>query len=93
SNVDLVWHWGIVSREIVLAVWVAVAALISLYLLGLLRLMHDGKNDAIKSTRLLVSLIFLSLAFWLLPDCLVRAWEKLNRFSRQQLRSHQAPSH
>ena len=66
SNVDLVWHWGIVSREIVLAVWVAVAALISFYLLGLFRLMHDGKNDAIGSIRLLVSLIFLSLAFWLL---------------------------
>ena len=66
SNVDLVWHWGIVSREIVLAVWVAVALLISFYLLGLFRLMHDGKNDAIGSIRLLVSLIFLSLAFWLL---------------------------
>jgi thiol:disulfide interchange protein len=66
SNVDLVWHWGIVSREIVLAVWVAVAALISFYLLGLFRLVHDGKNEAIGSVRLLVSMVFLSLTFWLL---------------------------
>jgi thioredoxin-related protein len=36
------------------------------YLLGLFRLMHDGKNDAIGSIRLLASLIFLSLTFWLL---------------------------
>jgi len=28
SNVDLIWGWGIFTREVVLATWVAVAALI-----------------------------------------------------------------
>jgi thiol:disulfide interchange protein DsbD len=41
SNVDLVWRWSIFTREVVLATWVAVALLITLYLLGKFQLSHD----------------------------------------------------
>ena len=34
SNADLVWHWGIFSRDVVLALWVAIAGLIAAYLVA-----------------------------------------------------------
>jgi thiol:disulfide interchange protein DsbD len=33
SNVDLVWHWGIFTREVVLASWIALGVMIAAYLL------------------------------------------------------------
>ncbi len=66
SNVDLVWGWGIFTREVVLATWVACSLLIVLYLLGVFQLTHDMKLERIGAVRLMISLIFLSLGFYLL---------------------------
>lgn len=66
SNVDLVLHWGIFTREVVLAVWVGVALLITLYLLGVFQLSHDSKIDRIGAVRLMCALLFVSLGFYLL---------------------------
>src|ERR1051325_8091252 len=67
SNVDLVWRWGMFTREVVLASWVAVAALIAFYLLGKFQLTYDdGVAKRIGALRLMVSLMFLSLGFYLL---------------------------
>jgi len=41
SNVDLVWGWGIFTREFVLATWVGVGGVATLYLVGLVRLSHE----------------------------------------------------
>jgi thiol:disulfide interchange protein DsbD len=41
SNVDLVWGWGLVTRQAVLAVWVPLFFLCGLFLLGKLRLGHE----------------------------------------------------
>ena len=38
SNVDLVWHWGIFTRPVVLVVWTAIAVVMVIYLVGLVRL-------------------------------------------------------
>jgi thiol:disulfide interchange protein DsbD len=38
SNADLVWRWGIFTRDVVLAVWIAVGILIVVYVLGWVRL-------------------------------------------------------
>jgi len=66
SNVDLVWRWGFFTREVVLATWVAVAALIAFYLLGKFQLTHDMAMERIGAMRLMISLVFLSLGFYLL---------------------------
>jgi thiol:disulfide interchange protein len=34
SNADLVWHWGIFTRDVVLALWIALAGLMAAYLLA-----------------------------------------------------------
>jgi thiol:disulfide interchange protein len=41
SNADLVWAWGVVTRQAVLAVWVPLFVLCGLFLLGKLRLGHE----------------------------------------------------
>ena len=66
SNVDLVWHWGIFTREVVLASWIAVALLIALYTLGKFKLLHDSSIERIGALRLMIALVALSLGFYLL---------------------------
>lgn len=38
SNVDLVWGWGILTRDVVIALWVVIGGILVAYLAGLLRL-------------------------------------------------------
>ncbi len=64
---DLLWEWGVFSRTLVVAVWVACAFGASLYLLGLLVLPHDTKTESIGVPRLLWALAFAAAGFFLLP--------------------------
>ena len=70
SNADLVWAWGILTREIVLAVWISVSLLTSLYLLGRFKLPHDTPIEKIGVVRMLFSMGSLAIAFWLLTGLL-----------------------
>lgn len=66
SNADLIWNWGALTREIVLAVWISIAILASLYLLGRYRLPHDTPIEKIGVARMLFSMGFLAVGFWFL---------------------------
>lgn len=66
SNVDLVLHWGIFTREVVLATWVGIALLTTLYLLGVFQLSHDSKLERLGAARVMCALLFISLGFYLL---------------------------
>ena len=65
SNADLVRGWGIFTREFVLATWVAISAIITLYLLNSFRMSKDGEVDAIGPMRLSFGVVFGSIAFYL----------------------------
>jgi thiol:disulfide interchange protein DsbD len=58
--------WGIFTREVVLASWVAIAVLITVYLLGKFQLSHDAPTERIGAVRMFSAIIFLSLGFYLL---------------------------
>jgi thiol:disulfide interchange protein DsbD len=45
SNADLVWNWGIFSRDLVLAFWVPIFALAGLYLLGKVKFVGESAAD------------------------------------------------
>ena len=66
SNVDLVWKWGIFTRSIVLALWVAIGVILSLYLLGKFQLSHDSKPERIGAFRLVCAIVALGISFYLL---------------------------
>lgn len=66
SNVDLVWKWGIFTRDVVLAVWIAIAVILAVYLLGKFQLSHDSKPERIGALRLSSAVISLAVAFYLI---------------------------
>ncbi len=58
---------SLLSYDLVLGLWVALAFLCGLYLLGLYRLPHDTPTEHLGVPRLMVSLIFLGLGVYLMP--------------------------
>ena len=66
SNVDLVWKWGIFTRDVVLAVWIAIGIILAAYLLGKFQLSHDSKPERIGALRLTAAVISLAVAFYLI---------------------------
>jgi thiol:disulfide interchange protein len=66
SNVDLVWKWGIFTRDVVLAVWIAIGVVLSLYLLGKFQLAHDSKQERLGAFRMISAVIALAVSFYLL---------------------------
>jgi len=80
SNVDLVWHWGIFTREVVLASWIAVALLITLYLLGKFQLTHDSPIQRLGAVRLMIALASLAFGFYLLTGLFGRRLGELESF-------------
>ena len=66
SNVDVVWKWGIFTRSTVLAIWIAIGIILSLYLLGKFQLSHDSKPERIGAFRLVSAILSLAISFWLI---------------------------
>ncbi len=66
SNVDLVWKWGIFTRDVVLAVWIAIGIILAIYLLGKFQLSHDSKPERIGAFRLASAIVSLSISFYLI---------------------------
>lgn len=74
SNVDLAYHWRLLDLEVYLAIWIALGIGLSMYLLGKLKLSHDGdlpKNvfgqPYLTVTRLLFGIAALSFTIYLVP--------------------------
>ncbi len=67
SSADLVMHWGILKREVFVAIWVVTGLALSLYLFGILRLPHDYKGQKISFGRKAIGVIALLFTFYLMP--------------------------
>ena len=65
SNVDLVWNWGIFTRSSVLSIWIVIAFLTGLYLIGKLRLPHDSELETISAPRLILSIVLFTFAIYM----------------------------
>ena len=67
SNADLVIQAGILTREVFLALWIAIFALLTLYLLGFFKTHHDGDVPYLSVTRLMFATLSLSFTLYMLP--------------------------
>lgn len=67
SNVDMAYHWGILSREVFLCIWIVLFALIGFYLLGKLRFPHDSEVKHISITRLILAIAAFAFTVYLIP--------------------------
>lgn len=67
SMVDLAYHWDILTREIFIAVWFVIFAIIGFYLLGKLRFAHDSPVEKLSVPRFMFAFSSLVFAIYLLP--------------------------
>ncbi|AMQ55276.1 protein-disulfide reductase DsbD family protein [Algoriphagus sanaruensis] len=67
SIADLVYHWGILDRDIFLAIWIVIFSALGLYLLGKIRLPHDSKLEHIGVPRLLLALLTFAFVVHMIP--------------------------
>lgn len=67
SNADLVGHWGILKREIFIGIWLLIALLLFVYLMGWLRFPHDIKGAKFPNYSAFLPFWYLDLSFTLFP--------------------------
>lgn len=64
---DQTYHWGILDREIYLAIWIVVFTLLGLYLLGKIRFAHDDKVEHVSVKRLAMAIVVFSFVVYMIP--------------------------
>jgi thioredoxin-related protein len=67
STADSVGQWGILNREIFLAIWITLFGLMGFYLLGKIKFHHDSDVPYISVTRLFFVVITFSFTIYLIP--------------------------
>jgi thiol:disulfide interchange protein len=80
SNADLIWRWGIFTRQVVLAVWIAVGLLTVLYVLGYFRTNHESPIESVGPIRLTVAIFLLTIVIWLVPGLFGKQLGELESF-------------
>lgn len=65
---DQVYHWGILDREVYLAFWIVLFAMLGLYLIGKIRFPHDEEMPVQKSwPRFILSVFVFTFVVYLIP--------------------------
>ena len=67
SVADQTYHWGLLDREVYLAIWITVFSLLGFYLLGKIRFAHDDKVEHISVKRLALAIAVFSFVVYMIP--------------------------
>ncbi len=67
SVADQVYHWGLLDREVYLAIWIICFTLLGFYLLGKLKFKHDSDTGYISVTRLFLSMLTFTFVIYMIP--------------------------
>jgi thiol:disulfide interchange protein DsbD len=67
SNVDLAYHWNWFDREIFLSLWIAIAFLMGLYLIGKIKFSHDSDVPYLSIPRVILSIIVFAFVIYMIP--------------------------
>jgi thiol:disulfide interchange protein DsbD len=67
SVADQAYHWGILDREVYLAFWIVIFAMLGFYLLGKIRLPHDSPLDVVSVPRLILAILVFTFVAYLVP--------------------------
>ena len=67
SNADLVEQWGLLKREIFIGLWVIIAFLTVLYLIGKIRFRHSSKRIKMSFPRIGATFLFTAIGIYLIP--------------------------
>lgn len=80
SNADLFWQFEIISKELFLAIWILCTIMITVYILGGFKLPHDSPLNGVGSVRIVFSMAFGVLSFWLLLGAFGKPLGELDAF-------------
>ena len=67
SVADQTYHWGILDREVYLALWIVIFTLMGFYLLGKIKFKHDSDVSHVGVPRLLLSIVTFAFVVYLIP--------------------------
>ena len=67
SVADQVYHWGLLDREVYLAIWIVCFTLLGFYLLGKLKFKHDSDLQHIGVFRLVLAIASFSFVVYMIP--------------------------
>lgn len=67
SNADLVIQAGWLTRELFIALWIAIFGTLALYLFGFIRLPHDEKVEKLSVGRAMLATLVLAFVIYLIP--------------------------
>ena len=81
ANADNVKQWDILKREIFIGLWLIIAAMIVIYLLGLLRMSHSSGVKKFSKTRITFILLFTATTVYLAPGVTNTKWARLSLIS------------
>ncbi len=81
SVADLAYGWRILDREVFLALWIVIFALLGVYLLGKLKLPHDSDLKHVSVTRLFLAMISFAFALYMVPGLWGAPLKSISAFS------------
>ena len=67
SNADLVLQAHLLERELFIAIWIVIFALLTMYLLGFIKFAHDSDLEYISVSRLSVAILTGTLTIYMIP--------------------------
>ncbi|MBP3763217.1 MAG: thioredoxin family protein [Bacteroidales bacterium] len=67
QQADLYCNWGILDREVYLALWIVIFGLLGLYLLGKLRFKGDDPVERLGTGRLMLAIVDLAFVVYMVP--------------------------
>lgn len=67
SIADQAYHWGLLDRDINIALWIVIFSFLGFYLLGKIRLPGDTPVEKVGIPRLLLSICIFSFVLYLIP--------------------------
>lgn len=67
SVADQTYHWGLLDREVYLAIWIVVFTLLGFYLLGKLRFKYDSPVEHLTVKRLALAIVVFSFVVYMIP--------------------------
>ncbi|PZP43505.1 MAG: disulfide bond formation protein DsbD, partial [Pseudopedobacter saltans] len=67
SNVDLIYGWHLLDREIFLVIWIVLSLLAGMYLLGKIKFSHDSDLTYVSIPRLFFAIAIFCFGVYLIP--------------------------
>ncbi len=67
SIADQTYHWGLLDRDVYIAIWIVIFTLMGTYLLGKLKFAHDSEIKFISVPRLMLAIATFSFVVYMIP--------------------------